>query len=280
MAMEQNIQRELTPADYIAMFRRRWVLILTLTLIGPPLAYGVSRMIPSRYKSQTLVLVQPQSVPTSIVPQVDTISVNEQLASMQQQILSRTRLEPIIHQFGLYPTEINKRSMDELVGRLQKTIEVTPVQPMAETEHRDLPGFFVSVTLDDPHTAQGVCTAITSMFIEESIGIQQEHSEQTTEFLTQQLAAAKSDLDAQDAKLAAFKSRYLGSLPDQQQTNQTLLTGLTSQLDAANQSLARAQQDKTFAESMLTQQLAAWQAAQSGHNPDTLEQQLSALQTQ
>ncbi len=54
MAIEQNVQRELTPADYIAMFRRRWVLIVTLTLIGPPLAYGISRVIPSQYKSQTL----------------------------------------------------------------------------------------------------------------------------------------------------------------------------------------------------------------------------------
>ncbi len=44
------------------------------------------------------------------------------------------------------------------------------------------------------------------------------------------------------------------------------------------QALARAQQDKTFAESLLSQQVAAWQASQTGHNPETLEQQLIALQ--
>jgi len=59
-----------------------------------------------------------------------------------------------------------------------------------------------------------------------------------------------------------------------------LLMGLTSQLDAATQALARAQQDKSFAESMLAQQVAAWQSSQSGTNPETLEAQLSALQTQ
>ncbi len=32
---------------------------------------------------------------------------------------------------------------------------------------------------------------------------------------------------------------------------------------------------KAFAESMLTQQIAAWQATQSGRDPDTLEQQLA-----
>lgn len=272
-------QRELTPADYIAMLRRRWVLILVLTLIGPALAYSVSRFLPSRYKSQTLVLVEPPSVPSTIVPQIDVMSVSQRLASMKSQILSRSRLEPIIRQFGLYPEDINRKSVDELVGRLQQAIDVTPVQPMAETSG-DLPGFYVTVTLDNPRTAQGVCTAVTSMFIEESLGIQQEHSEQTTQFLSQQLAEAKADLDAQDTKLAAFKSRYMGSLPDDESTNLNLLTGLTSQLDAANQALARAQQDKSFAQSMLTQQIAAWQASQGGHDPETTEQQLVALQAQ
>ena len=95
-----------------------------------------------------------------------------------------------------------------------------------------------------------------------------------------QLAEAKANLDEQDAKLAAFKSRYLGSLPDQEQMNLSLLATMSSQLDAATQALARAQQDKSFTESMLTQQIAAWQATQTGRSPETLEQQLAAMQTQ
>jgi polysaccharide chain length determinant protein (PEP-CTERM system associated) len=199
---------------------------------------------------------------------------------MQQQILSRSRLEPIIHQFNLYPQDVNRIPMDELVLRLQKSIEVTPILPMAETRARELPGFYVGVTLDTAHNAQDVCTAVTSMFIEESLRQRAAHSEATTEFLVQELATAKASLDEQDGKLAAFKSRYIGELPEEEQTNLNLLTGLTSQLDAASQALARAQQDKSFAESMLTQQVGAWQASQTGHNPETMEQQLIALQGQ
>jgi uncharacterized protein involved in exopolysaccharide biosynthesis len=55
-----------------------------------------------------------------------------------------------------------------------------------------------------------------------------------------------------------------------------LLAGLSSQLDAATQSLARAQQDKGFSESMLSQQISTWQASQDGigENP---EQRLAPL---
>jgi polysaccharide chain length determinant protein (PEP-CTERM system associated) len=272
-------ERELTLQDYVAMLRRRWVLIVILAVVGAPLAYIVSRFLPDRYKSQTLVLVEQPSIPSDIVRSLDTADITQRLSSMQQQILSRSRLEPIIAQFGLYASDVNKVPMEDLVGRLQKGIEVTPILPMAETQTRQLPGFYVSVTLSNPRTAQQVCSAVTSMFIEENLRLRQQHSEDTTAFLVTQLAEAKANLDAQDAKLAAFKSRHLGDQPDQAQMNLNLLTTLTSQLDAATQGLARAQQDKSNAESNLTQQIAVWQASQTGHNPETLEQQLAAMQT-
>jgi polysaccharide chain length determinant protein (PEP-CTERM system associated) len=272
-------QRELTAADYMAMLRRRWVLIVVLALVGPPLAYGVSRVLPERFRSQTLVLIEQPTVSTKIVDSLDTSDINQRLSSMQQQILSRSRLEPIIRQFNLYPQDVNRKSMDELVARLQKTIEVTPIAPMTETRTQQLPGFYIAVTLDNARNAQEVCTAVTSLFIEQNLRLRQEHSEVTTTFLAQELETAKVSLDEQDAKLADFKSRHLGELPEDKPTNLNMLTGLASQLDASTQALARAQQDKTFAESQLSQQVVAWQASQTGQNPETLEQQLVALQT-
>jgi polysaccharide chain length determinant protein (PEP-CTERM system associated) len=280
--MEMKPEREWTTADYIAMLRRRWVLILVLALVGPALAFGISFLLPNRYKSQTLVLIEPPNVPATFVPQVDITSIEQRLASLQQQILSKARLVPVVHQVGLDSDSVNrnKESLDDIVDRLQKAIEVSPVHPMIDSGVSNLPGFFVNVTWSDAAMAQKVCTAVTSLFIQENLQIQQQHSDQTTHFLSTQLVQAKADLDAQDAKLAAFQSRYLGSLPDEEQRNLNLLTNLTSQLDATDQALSRAQQDKSFAESMLTQELDAWRASQSGHSPDTLEQQLAAMQAQ
>src|SRR5690348_3460854 len=280
MQGEETTRRELTTADYLAMVRRHWLLIVILTVLGPPVGYGVARVLPARYVSQTLVLVQPPSVPDTIVPSMDTTTMNQKLASLKQQLLSRSSLEPVIRQNGLYSKDISKKPMDQLVARLQQSIEVTAIAPLAETQSRDLPGFSVSVTLDDAHKAQDVCTQITSMFIQASNGDTIQQSQQVTQFLTEQLAQSKAQLDAQDAKLAAFKSRYLGSLPDDKQTNLNLLTELNTQLDATSEALARAQQDKTFAESMLQQQLAAADTAQTGQGPNTLEQQLASLKTQ
>jgi polysaccharide chain length determinant protein (PEP-CTERM system associated) len=273
-------QRELTPADYKRAFRRHLVMIVVMALGGGLLAYGISWILPTSYKSQTTVLVQEPTVPSDIVKPVDTTDIGQRLSSMKQQILSRSRLEPVIRQFGLYPKDIDRQPMDILVAKLAKDIDVSPMLPMEGTRAENMPGFNVTVTQGDARTAQEVCTAVTSLFIEESLQLRQRHSEDTTQFLSQRLADAKANLDAQDGKLATFETRYMGALPDEEQTNLNLLTNLTSQLDAATQALARAQQDKSFTEAVLTQQVAAWQSTQGGNSPDTLETQLAALQTQ
>ena len=118
------------------------------------------------------------------------------------------------------------------------------------------------------------------MILSQNAGDRQKQVKVTTDFLGQQLDEAKKNLDAQDAKLAQFKRQYLGSLPEEEQTNLGILTGMNSQFEANTQALSRAQQDKAFTESVLTQQEANWKASQTGQNPETAEQQLTVLQDQ
>jgi polysaccharide chain length determinant protein (PEP-CTERM system associated) len=273
--------RELNMSDYVAMFRRRWVLILILTLIGPPLAYAVSVVLPPKFKSQTTVLVQAQSVSKELITPVDPSDLSQRLASMQQQILSRSQLEPLIKKYNLFSKDSRANSMDALVVRLQKGIDVSPILPMAETRAHDLPGFNVTVTLDNPHDAQNVCSDITSLFIERSFQSHIGQAERTLDFLTQQVANAKTYMDQEDAKLADFKSKHVGDEPDDAKMNMDMLTGLNTQLAAATQALERSQGEKTMAESMLSNQLSSWQATQTGvASPDTLDRRLAALQQQ
>jgi uncharacterized protein involved in exopolysaccharide biosynthesis len=104
---------------------------------------------------------------------------------------------------------------------------------------------------------------------------------ETTGFLSQQLVQSKQNLDQQDAALADFKRHHLGSLPEEETANLQMLNGLTTQLDAASQNINRAQQDKAYLQTMLDQQEANWKLAHTGgQNPETLEEQLTALQDQ
>jgi polysaccharide chain length determinant protein (PEP-CTERM system associated) len=278
-------QRELTLDDYRKMLRRRlWVIVIP-TLVAPLLAYLVSLKLPSRYTSQTLVLIENQKVPESYVQSVVAEDLGYRLGTMQEQILSRTRLQPIMDRFHLYASK-GPVSSEEKVGHMRKDIAVKPVISSVVSQNRQagLPGFSISFTYEDPKVAQQVCGEITSMFIEENLKLRQQSAKGTTEFLEKQLQESKKNLDAQDAQLAEFKKRHIGQLPQQEQTNMNLLMGLNGQLEAVTQALSRAQQDKIYTESILGQQIAAWEATrQDGTataSPDALQQQVATLQNQ
>jgi uncharacterized protein involved in exopolysaccharide biosynthesis len=143
-----------------------------------------------------------------------------------------------------------------------------------------VPGFNVNYTASTAREAQQICTDLTSMLLEEDLKSRQDATQGTTLFLTKQVEDAKQNLDDLDKKLAAFKNQHMGQLPGDEDNNMKILMGLNSQLDANTQTLNRATQDKAYTESLVAQQVAAWKAAQSSTNPQSLQAQLSTLQAQ
>jgi polysaccharide chain length determinant protein (PEP-CTERM system associated) len=272
-------QRELTVDDYINILRRRWPIIVVLALLGCGLGVGAARYLSKRFTSETLVLVKPPSIRIGDDPIVIT-DTNQRLATMEQQILSRSRLEPVIEKLSLYRGELGQVSMNDLVERLRKSIEVTAVAPMARTTANGLPGFTISVTFSEAAKAQQICSTVTSMFLAENSAVRQHDSEQATEFIRSQMEAAKARLTDLDSQMAAFQRAHLGELVEDRELNLNVLAGLNTQLDAVTQALGRAQQDKTFAESSLAEQVANWKATLEGRNPETSGQQIAAMEAQ
>jgi polysaccharide chain length determinant protein (PEP-CTERM system associated) len=243
--------RVMTVQDYVAILKKRWWIIAIPAVIFPIIAYGMTFLIQPQYISQTLVLVEQQKVPESYVKAVVTEDLSGRLATMKEQILSRSRLQPIIERFNLFANA--KMSMDDRIDLTRKNIGITPIQSeIARTN--GLPGFFISFKAGDPRTAQLVCGEIQSLFVSENLSDRAASAAGTTEFLKGQLADAKAKLDEQDARLAKFQQTYMGKLPGAEASNINMMASLNTQLDAATQALARMEQDRSYAESMLTLQ--------------------------
>jgi len=252
--------RELTIADYAGILKRRLWLILASAVVLLVASVGITYIIPPRYESQTLVLIERQSVPEDYVKPVVGQDLDARLASMKEQILSRSRLEPIITKFKLYASA--NYTMDDRVDLTRKAIKINTIHPETRGSN-GMPGFFVAFDASDPLTAQQVCGEITSLFVSENLTAREQSAEGTTDFLKQQLDDAKRNLDDQDAKLAAFQQKNFGRLPDQQSSNSNTLQALTTQLGAATDSLSRIQQNVTFLDAMVQQQARDLQGSDS-----------------
>lgn len=264
--------RPLVIEDYFAILKRRGWLIAIPALLLPILAVAITYKLTPVYTSQTLVLIEPQTVPDTYVKPIIAEDLDSRLASMKEQILSRSRLEPIIERFNLGKPGTD---MDDKVLETRKNIAITPIHSEIQGAG-GLPGFFIAFTASDPHTAQLVCREITSLFVSENLQAREQSAEGTTAFLKGQLDQAKANLDQQDQKLAEFQKQYMGTLPEQQQPNMEMLNTLGTQLDATTQSLTRMENDKSLEEALLAQESRQTQtiaAGKAGPQADQLELQ-------
>lgn len=230
-------------------WRRRWWLIVPL-FAGWGLVMLSGRFITPRYRSDTVIIIEPQASERYVVPNIE-FDIQARLQNITQQILSRTKLLEIINRHGLYHSNRNSTDSESLVQRMRRDIRIDLIQ--APGRPGDLSAFEVSYSAPAPALAQQVTSELTSLFIDENLRSRRQASESTTQFLEQQLEAARLDLGRQDEKLRDYKARHLGELPEQLQNNVQVLSGLQMRLQANTDSLDQANQQQLYLESLLAQ---------------------------
>jgi polysaccharide biosynthesis transport protein len=260
--MEEEHQESSEPIEFTeikGIVRRRQWQFLVPFFCGWALVWGASWMIPSTYRSGTLILVEQPSVPEKyVVSNIDT-DIQQQLDSISQQILSRTRLLRIIDHLNLYAQDRKHKSPDDLVEKMRKDIEIE----LSHGDDKKLSAFNIYYASRDPKMAQLATSELANLFITENLEQRQKRSENTTSFLEDQLDQARAKLAAQEAKMRVFKDHHLGELPTQTQSNLQILAGLQSQVQANQDSLNRAKQQNTYLESLINQ----YHAMDSGSKP-------------
>ncbi len=211
--------------------RRKWYIIIpfVLSLI---VSFGVYKNLPKEYKASTVILVRAQKVPESYVRATLTEPVTDRLATISQEVLSRTRLEMVIKEFNLYPEMVNKLHMEEIVDMMRAKIEVKVQRQNA---------FSISFEGRDPRTVMTVTNKLASMVIEENLKSRESRVEGTSQFIGRELKSVESSLRRKDEVLRQYKEKNLGQLPQQLEANLRLLDRLQEQYRTTSDALKAAE---------------------------------------
>jgi polysaccharide chain length determinant protein (PEP-CTERM system associated) len=276
--------RELKLDDYLQILKRRkWLLIVPI-LLAPIAAFLVSFVFPPRYTSQALLLVLQPQVPEGLVRPVVSQELVERIATLQGRIESRDTLLPLVERYHLQNRGVSTSSVDDVINDARQSIELTPVETEFMTpvsaRNQEVPGFYITYTDQDPRVAQQMCSELTSAFISEDLKMRGQMAQAATQFLASQLLEARHTQEQKSIELATFKSKYFGQLPSQQEDNVKVLMTLNTRLEALTENLNRAEQEKSYAQSLLADQIASWNASQAATSPAALQQQLVVLQSQ
>jgi succinoglycan biosynthesis transport protein ExoP len=235
--------------SYLGLIRRRHMLFLIPLLAGWLAVWGASWLIPARYRSSTLILVEQPTMPKDYVTPNINDDLQERLQSITQQILSRTRLLHIIEDSHLYADTQSHLGEDEKVDLMRKDIELE----LVHNAQNQVSAFNIHFSSRDPHVAQHVTSELTNLFITENLEVRQQQSEGTTKFLESQLETASQSLAQQEDQIRQFKGQHIGELPTQVGSNLQILAGLQAQLQTQEDALNTAKQQRVYLETLVNQ---------------------------
>jgi polysaccharide chain length determinant protein (PEP-CTERM system associated) len=235
--------------DYIEIFLRRiWYIVIPIVvvMIG---AIFYAYTSPKSYRATTLILITPQKVPEAFVRSTVTSTIVERLQSIGQEIMSRTRLEQIISELGLYREEARSSSLEAIVELMRKNIEVK-----SKGKERDKEGYFtISYIGKDPKIVSVVTNKLASLFIEENLKLREQQAQGTSEFLSAELEATRAKLETQEKMVARFKTQFMGELPEQREANLRVIEQLQLQYQRIGDSLRAAQDQRLMIQKQLSE---------------------------
>ena len=211
--------------------RRKW-LIISIVIVSVAIAGVYAWFKPELYRSSTVILVEHQKIPENYVRSVVSGRVAERVSTITQQVLSRTSLQKVIEELELFPATIKERGYDAAIGSMRSNVKL-----VTKGSRGRLDTFKISFTHSDPMTAMKVTAKLASQYIEENLKLREQFVEGASEFLEQELAVIKQELDEKEKAMSEFKLRYLGELPGQLESNLRTLDRLQGQNSTLQESL-------------------------------------------
>ena len=193
-----------------------------------------------------------------------TTNVDDRLKSIKQQIMSRTEVERVVHEFDLYP-ELRGQSVDRAVTTVRNAIAIEPIteRPGRRRDNEQIDAFTVAFTYPNAALAVRVTESLATRFIDENSRIRSSQAESTNDFLEQQLTELRGRLQTAEDKVKAFQMAHAAALPTQQPANLSLLQSTQVQIQSLSQTLQADRDRRTMLESMLSSAVQEDAAAQS-----------------
>jgi polysaccharide chain length determinant protein (PEP-CTERM system associated) len=226
------------------MWQRRWIGLGVAWLTAIIGAIIVFRL-PDKYEASARVYVDTQSMLQPLMAGMAvTPDAGQQVAILSRILLSRPNLEKIIRKSDL-DTSAGKNAAD-LVDETVSSLSIT----RAGGDNL----YTIAFRYPDGRKARDVVQAALSTFIEQSLGRTRSGTDSARKFVDDQIKDYESRLRESEARLQAFKLKYMGLLGTSGQSYFTQMTTITEQMKDARLELRVAEQTRDGIRKQLEEQ--------------------------
>lgn len=250
------------------------------------------------YEAQGKILVESPEIPTDLVEPTVTAAATERIQVIQQRLMARDSLLPIVDKFDLFPSERKWMSGTQILDLMRQRAQIALVDITAQiggqsgyqAAKNNAVAFTVSFDYENPDLAAKVANELLTAILGEDVRSRTSRATETTEFMAQEVKRLRGRLDAINQQIFAAKQQAAdpkngaSEVPD-------LLKQQTAELTAMKADLI--QKSSVYSDefpaikalkkriAMLEQQIAKTAkpqaAAAPGQDVDALEQQQDSL---
>lgn len=213
---DEALEAERSPSNFLGQLpvilgERKWFMIVP-AILGLMAAIAAIFLLPTKYESGAILLVQAPSLPAEIVGGSEQ-AVAQRIEAIRQQIINRPALIELITRNDLYADRRRSEPLSGIVEEMREAITLTPQTLDLGGQSRDQT---ISVRLayayEDPVKVQAVTQQLMERVVEVDSTTNAEQLTETVQFLSDQQQDIQRQLAEAQGELAAFNTRYGGVL--------------------------------------------------------------------
>ncbi len=281
MAIEEDVKG---PKDYLdAVKRRRWRLIIPAFLVVI-IASIVAVSIPAVYESTATVLIEEPEVPREFIQSTITSFAAQRLQVIQQRVMTTQNLVSIINKFDLFKDERRQKPISEIASDFRDNISMDLVSaevidPRSGQSMQATIAFNISYQDSSRRVAQQVANELVSLYLNENLRDRREKAAETTGFLAEEARRLGQLVSEVENKIAEFKRRNAGQLPEQLELNLGLMRRAEADLADTARRIQLLEERKVVLQSELSQLSPHGARTIDGETVLSPSERLKALQT-
>lgn len=245
-------------SDYLSTVRRRKKSILTTAGVLFLITVAVAVVWPSKYRSTATILIEEQEIPSDLVRSTISSYADQRIQVISQQVMTRANLMQIVDKFNLYARYRRTHTTEETLDRVRDDIKLDilkadVVDPRSGSKTTATIAFSLTYQGETPEGTQRVANELVSLYLNENLKNRAQKTAETSTFLAEEAEKLSQHITEAEKKLAAFKSKNMGRLPELVALNMQLRDRTDSELKEVERSLLSLDERKFYLQSQLAQ---------------------------
>lgn len=213
---------------------------------------------PATYRATGTILIEQQEMPSDFVKAAISSYADQRVQVVSQRVMTSINLMEVVNKYNLYPKERQTKSRDAIVEKMRNDIELKMisadvVDPKLGRATKATIAFSLSYDGKSPREASSVANELTTLFLRENVDLRKEQAAGTADFLSGERERLGQQVAALEQKMATFKAKNEGALPELTQVNLQLSARAQDDLRELDSRVRSLDQQIVFLQAQLAQ---------------------------